>query len=186
MWNPRALPTSPNLWSWDPVGNIMGLNYGVWTSRAGPGRQELTSPHLLHAGDPGLGWEPAGASAAASALPRLPLKTGEGKPSGEPRPSSSSSSSSRHPPPPAPRRAHPGREGGPPLTPPTRARRDQPGRGRHMRRGRGLRRGGPRPGLPRPHGGGLRRRKVCRVAGGGPPPSVRPSVCLPPSQAFSP
>lgn len=41
----------------ESCGEHNGLNYGVWTSHVGPGRQELTSPHLLHASDPRLGWE---------------------------------------------------------------------------------------------------------------------------------
>lgn len=54
-------------------GEHNGLNYSVWTSRAGPGRQELTSPHLLHACDPRFSWELVGAFGRASGLPRLAL-----------------------------------------------------------------------------------------------------------------
>lgn len=69
-------------------GEHNALNYGVWTSHVGPGRQELTSPHLLHASDPRPGWEAFGASGAACGSPRhtLPGVMAKGKPGrAEPR-----------------------------------------------------------------------------------------------------
>lgn len=60
-------------------GEYNGLNYGVWTRRVGPRRQELTSPHLLHASDPRLGWEAVGASGTASGLPQPMLNQCDGE-----------------------------------------------------------------------------------------------------------
>lgn len=105
---------------------------------------------------------------------RLPLGAGRG-PGGPPqRPGSNRAqrqrnpAPARHPAPPAPQD-----HAGCPRTAAGRA-----GVRLSHGRGRGLRRGGPRSGLPRPGGGGLRRRKVCRVAGGG-------RRCEPPRPAFS-
>lgn len=135
-------------------GEHNGLNYCVWTSRAGPGRQELTSPHLLHASDPSLGWEPAGASGAAPG----PLRPALSGLAGNPGRSTASPLSPSGPG--ARRTARPGPQPPPGAGSGTRAppagpacpRRPEPGRGRgaargcccHTAGGGGCGRGGPR------------------------------------------
>lgn len=95
-------------------GEHNGLNYSVWTSRAGPGRQELTSPHLLHACDPRLGWElieASGRASGSSAPAGANRRDREGKPCLGPRAVGDAQGTQDAPPAPARRAAREDGEG---------------------------------------------------------------------------